>query len=168
MRRLAGALGLVVLCSSGAYVFVYLYRWEWNRALFAAALFIATEVALVGAAVLQRLADVRSELDELRARPVDPLVLSRLQEAAPARRDHFAWMAPRRGELGVFVPVLMGAGVALSAVAWAVERLAGATARPALERGLAARLSRLSLPEGGLVGESEHPLALLAGPHRPR
>ncbi len=166
MRRLGAALGLVVLCSSGFYVFVYLYRWEWNRALFAAALFIATEVALIGAVVVQRLAAMASLLDQLRHRPVDPLVLARLQETTPPRRDHFAWMAPRRDDLGVFVPVLMGAGVVLSAVAWAVERLAGATARPALERGLAARLSVLSLPEGGLVGEGDHPLALLAGPHQ--
>ena len=166
MRRLAAAIGLVVLGSSGFYVFVYLYRWEWNRAMFAAALFIATEVALIGAAVVRRLAAVAASLDELRHRPVDPLVLARLQETTPARREHFAWMAPRRHELGVFVPVLMGAGVVLSGLAWAVERLASSTARPALERGLAARLSTLSLPEGGLVGEAGHPLALLAGPHQ--
>lgn len=166
MRWLAGALGLVVLCSSGAYVFIYLYRWEWNRAMFAAALFIATEVALIAAVVLQRLHALATGIEELRRRPVDPLVLARIQESAPARRDHFAWMSPRRDEVSVFVPVLMGAGVVLSAVAWLVERLAGATARPVLERGLAAQLSGLKLPEGGLVGEADHPLVLLAGPHR--
>ena len=165
MRRLAAALGLVVLLSSGVYVFVYLYRWEWNRALFAAALFIATEMALLGTAVLGRLRTVMTGLEELRHRPVDPLVLARIQETAPARRDHFAWLSPEREELGVFVPVLMGAGVVLSGVAWLVERLAGASATPALERGLAGRLSKLSLPEGGLVGEGDHPLSLLAGPH---
>ena len=165
MRRLSFALGLAVLVSSGAYVFIYLYRWEWNRALFAAALFIAVEVALVGVAVLQRLKAVHADLEGLRRRPVDARVLARLQEAAPPRRDHFAWMAPKCDELGVFVPVLLGAGVVLSAAAWVVERLAGAAVQPSLERGLAGRLSKLSLPEDGLVGGTDHPLARLAGPH---
>ncbi|HEX2062880.1 MAG TPA: hypothetical protein VHE80_00500 [Acidimicrobiales bacterium] len=165
MRRLALALGLVVLASSGTYVFVYLYRWEWNRAMFAAALFIATEVAMLAVVVMRRLSALASGLEELRRRPVDPLVLARLQESAPAKRDHFAWMSPRRDDLSVFVPVLMGAGVVLSGLAWIVERLAGSTARSVFETGLAGKLSRLSLPEDGLVGEADHPLALLAGPH---
>ncbi len=51
----------------------------------------------------------------------------------------------------MFVPVLLGAGVVLSALAWVVERLARVTAGAALERGLAVRLAVLSLPPEPLV-----------------
>jgi hypothetical protein len=68
--------------------------------------------------------------------------------------------------MGVFVPVLMGMGVVASALAWVIERLARATARPALERRLAARLAPLSWPDGGLVRAAEEPLAILARPVR--
>jgi hypothetical protein len=148
-RRIGIALGLAVLCSSGAYVFVYLYRWEWNRALVAAALFIATEVALGLVAVLDRLRSLATDVDRL-CRP-DPRVLARIRESGPAPSNPFSWLTPDDGTVGVFVPVLMGAGVVLSGVAWMVERLAGATARPTLERALATRLSVLGLPPGGLL-----------------
>ena len=142
-RRIGLGLGIAVLCSSGAYVFVYLYRWEWNRALVAAAFFIAAEVALGLVAVIDRLRALSAA--------VDAKVLGRIQEAAPPRSNPFKWLTPEDGTVGVFVPVLMGAGVVLSGVAWMVERLAGATAKPTLERALAARLSALSLPKGGLL-----------------
>jgi Kef-type K+ transport system membrane component KefB len=54
-RRLGNLLGLIVLLCAGIYVFVYLYRWEWNRALFVAILFVATEVAIVANVLLQRM-----------------------------------------------------------------------------------------------------------------
>lgn len=142
-RRIGLALGFAVLLSSGAYVFVYLYRWEWNRALVAAAFFIAAEVALGFVTVLDKLRHLSAA--------VDPQVLGRLQETAPPPSKPFGWLAPEDGTVGVFVPVLMGAGVVLSGVAWLVERLAGATAKPTMERSLAARLSTLALPAGGLL-----------------
>ena len=49
--RKIGLLGaLATLVASGAYVFVYLYRWEWNRAQVSAAIFIAAEVGAGGLA----------------------------------------------------------------------------------------------------------------------
>jgi hypothetical protein len=141
-RRIGIALGLAVLCSSGAYVFVYLYRWEWNRALVAGVFFLSAEVALGFAAVLHRLHGMGP----------DPRVAARVRDARPEPRHPFAWLAPEGGQMSVFVPVLMGAGIVLSGIAWLVERLAGATAGPVLERGLARRLSRLALPEDGLLG----------------
>ena len=77
-------------------------------------------------------------------------VLRRLQQTAPAAPDRFAWLRPRNDQFGVFVPVLMGAGFLLSGIAWLVERLARATARPTLERRLAARLDTLMLPPNHL------------------
>ena len=158
--RIAGVLGLAVMASTALYFFVYLWRWEWNRALIAGMLFVATEVAVATVAVLNRLRRLAEQL----ASP-DPGVLARIRESAPPPRDQFAWLSPKSGQMGVFVPVLIGMGVIASALAWVVERLARATAGPVLERGLAARLSPLAWPAGGLVpGGDDDPLALLDHP----
>ena len=148
-RRFAVALGVVVLLASGTYVFVYLYRWEWNRALFAAALFIATEVALGLAWVMERLRQLTDAVDRLQR--ADPNTLSRVREARPPGRRHFAWLAPQADRFDVFVPILMGAGVVLSGLAWVVEKLARSTAGPTMERALAARLGALALPRDGFL-----------------
>jgi hypothetical protein len=130
------------------YLFVYLYRWEWNRAVFAGVIFIATEVAMASMAIIERLGNVSARLEqERRAAPA----LARLKETAPGPRDYFGWLKPRTGELGIFVPVLMGAGVVASGLAWVIERLARRTARPVLEQGLAVRLAGLAWPADGLL-----------------
>ena len=66
----------------------------------------------------------------------------------------------------MFIPVLLGAGAVLSALAWVVERLARATAGRAAEQGLATRLGALEPPTGGLLDGGADPLALLRGPGR--
>jgi hypothetical protein len=66
--------------------------------------------------------------------------------------------------MNVFVPVLMGAGVLLSGIAWVVERLARATVTPVAERGLAAQLDGLALPAHGFATAERAPLDLLRGP----
>ena len=160
--RIAMLLGTVVLLATGLYFFVYLWRWEWNRALIAGILFVATEVAVAAVTVLKRL----QRLDD-RLQSPDPAVLARIRESAPPPRDHFEWLSPKSGHMGVFVPVLIGMGVVASGLAWLVERLAHATARPALERGLASRLTALAWPAGGLVpaaGDNPDPLAVLDRP----
>ena len=158
--RIAKLLGGVIMATTALYFFVYLWRWEWNRALIAGVLFVATEVAMASATVLNRLQGLSEKL----ATP-DPAVLARIRESAPPPRDHFEWLSPKSGRMGVFVPVLIGMGVVASGLAWLVERLARATAGPVMERGLAARLGPLAWPAGGLVPEAEDdPLAVL---HRP-
>ena len=87
-------------------------------------------------------------------------VLRRLQEAPAPSRDHFAWLRPTGTGTSVFVPVLMGAGLVLSGLAWIVERVAKATAGSAMERGLATRLVAFSVPEEPLVEPDTDPLAL--------
>lgn len=161
-RRISGILGGAVLASTALYFFVYLWRWEWNRALIAGMLFIATEVAVAAGVVLNRLRGLENRLTA-----PDPAVLARIRETAPPPHDHFEWLSPKSGQLGVFVPVLIGMGVVASGLAWLVERLARATAGPALERGLAARLSPLAWPSGGLIpddGDDDDPLAMLDHP----
>ncbi len=158
--RIAAVLGVTVLVATGLYFFVYLWRWEWNRALIAGMLFVATEIAVATVVVLNRLHGLEGRLGA-----PDPAVLARIHESAPPPHDHFEWLSPRSNQLGVFVPVLIGMGVVASGLAWLVERLARATAGPAMERGLAARLGPLAWPAHGLVPQQEDDaLAILERP----
>lgn len=168
---------LVIVVSAAAcagYTFVYLYRWEWHRAIVAALFLVVTEVAITAAAILRRITALDQRLNAMtasrspaltaaappvEARVAAPVeVLHRLRESAPPPRPVFAWLAPDR--TGVFLPILLGAGVLASALAWVVEGLARATARPVLEQRLASRLGTLALPAGGLLG----PAPILAAP----
>ena len=172
--RIPYLVGSVVLLAAGVYFFVYLWRWEWNRAMVAGLLFVAAEIGLGIALVLDRIRRMEEALNSAaRSGAVGgapPEVLARIRESAPPPHDHFEWLTPREGQMGVFVPVLMGMGAVASFLAWAVERVARATARPTLERGLAARLVPLAWPEGGLMGQGQREGmavdGLLAGPGR--
>ncbi len=160
VRKIVWLAGIVALLSSGSYIFVYLYRWEWHRALIVAVIFVATEIALAAAVIIRRL----KKLDQGRRDDrVDPLVLERLQRGAP-RRDHFAWLEVRDGTQ-VFIPVLLGGGVLVSGIAWVIEKLGAKTARPVFERGLAARLSALAFPPDGLMADDEE-LLVEESPYR--
>ena len=169
-RVLRGVLGGLTLAASGAYTFVYLYRWEWNRALMSAAIFIAAEVAVMGSLLSSRLKVISHRLDTQAAPAASPgpspaavLRRERIHAAQPPARVGFAWLS-RPEHMNVFVPVLMGAGVVMSGLAWLVERLARATVSPMAERGLAARLDGLELPAHGFVTAEHQPLDLLRGP----
>jgi hypothetical protein len=161
-RRIAVLAALLVMVASGAYFFVYLYRWEWNRALVSAAIFIAAEIGLLGALLADRLARVQRRLDTRDvARPdVDDAVRRRLRENQPEPAKPFAWLTS--SHTNVFVPVLLGAGFILSGLAWLVDRVARATAGPAVEHNLASALTRLQPPAGGLLG------GVPRDPYRPR
>jgi len=148
--RLARALLLAVMVGAGGYLFVYLYRWEWNRATIAGIFLVAAEVTHATILVTERLAQLAVAPSGHGA--VDVGALGRLRETAPRPRQRFAWLAPTSGQTSVFVPVLMGAGVVLSGLAWIVERIAQHTARPHLERRLAGRLDALAIDTvSGLV-----------------
>jgi hypothetical protein len=150
-RRIGLAALLIVLVAAGWYVFVYLHRWEWNRALVSGIIFLAAEVALLGALVLDRLEKLGRRLARLDHGPHGERVLLRLREHAPSPARPFAWMEPR--QTNVFVPVLLGAGVVLSALAWVVDKVARLTAVPTMERGLARELATLQPAPDGLLGE---------------
>lgn len=147
-RRLGSLVTAAVLAASGTYLLVYLYRWEWNRALVAGIFFVAAEIALIGTALLRRLRAIEARLDARDG--ASPSRLERLQETEPEPRKPFEWLDPTN--MSVFVPVLLGAGVILSVLAHGIERLAAATATPMKQRALAARLDALALPAGGLLG----------------
>ena len=165
-RRLGLAIAIVTALGSGAYVFIYLYRWEWNRALIAGMIFIAAELALFGAALLDRMNRLGHRMDDLERGVVERDMLARIQESAPAPRRHFAWLTDT-DKASVFVPVLMGAGVVISALAWAVEKIARSTGRPVLEQRLATRLAPIALSEPGaatvVVPAPQRPIGRILG-----
>jgi hypothetical protein len=81
----------------------------------------------------------------------DRAILARIQEAAPEPPAPFGWLARSANDTSVFVPLMLGAGIVFSALAWAVERVARVTTRPAAEQSLARRLDSLAVPAGGLL-----------------
>ena len=147
-RRLGLLVTLVVLVASGTYLLVYLYRWEWNRALVAGIIFVAAEIAVIGSALLRRLRALEARLDDQHRST--PAPIDRIRESAPPPTSRFEWLDPTR--MNVFVPVLLGAGVILSVVAHGVERLAAATTGASREHRLAGSLDAIALPAGGLLG----------------
>jgi hypothetical protein len=163
--RLLGKLAaFVTLAASGAYVFVYLYRWEWNRAQMSAAIFIAAEVGLIGWLLADRMRRLERRFDHATL-GAEQRRLQILRATAPAPHTNFKWLV-RPEQTNVFIPVLLGAGAVLSGLAWIVERVAKATAGRAAEHGLARQLGELDLPSGGLLDGGLDPLALLRGPRR--
>lgn len=104
---------LVVLAASGIYVLLYLWRWEWERAQIAGVFFLAALIVLCTQLVLRRIAELSTRGPVAAPDPVTNPV-------APPRP--FAWTEPDQSTY-IFLPVLLGFGVALAALAAVVERL---------------------------------------------
>lgn len=165
-RGLGMLLALGSLIATGTYVFVYLYRWEWNRAILTATLFIAAEIALVAMVLIKRVRAIERRLGDTgqdRSRAERERTARIVHAAEPVSQVQFAWLA-RPDRLSVFVPVLLAGGVLLTGVAWLVERVARLTAGPSAERRILAGLDRLRLPEDGFLTPAPDRLQLLRGP----
>jgi hypothetical protein len=179
-RLAAGALSIVVLAASGVYLVLYLYRWEWNRAQISGIFFIAALTTVSTGLVLRTIHRLDARIDRLERRtPGTGMVpdagaepganaetLAILQAANRGRpTQRFAWLVrPPRGPT-VFVPVLLGAGVILSFVAYVIEHLAGWLAGPAADRTSALLLAQ-DLPLGGRLDRPAAPPPDGAGPRR--
>ena len=85
-RRIAYLAAVVTIAASGYYFFVYLTRWEWNRALTSGVILLAAEIGLVGALVLDRIGRLRTSIASSATgrRDPRPQVLARIRESAPA------------------------------------------------------------------------------------
>ena len=156
MKKAAWSVGVMAVVGCGGYVFVYLYRWEWNRALMMAAFFIAAEVALATALVLRALGDLRRT--QRSAPDQRAAVAASLRDAAP-RRDHFAWLGVRGDRTSVFITMFVGGGILLSGLAWALDRLASQTAGRRMEGQLADQLTSIAFPSEGFVADPTEVLA---------
>ena len=115
-----------MLLSSGAYLMIYLYRWEWNRAIISGIFFLGAEIALASSMILVRLRRLDERLNQAAEPPQQPQPQPEASDGQATEEKPFAWLDPSGGGFGVFVPVLMGAGFILSAVAFVIEKLAGA------------------------------------------
>jgi len=149
VARLVGvALATAVLMVSGPYVLVYLARWEWNRAIVSALVFLSMLVILSTALILQRFRALDVRLDAIE-RIGSAEVRTTLREANDdAASRHFEWLERPPDSTAVFVPVLLGTGVVLSMVAYVIERVAGLVAGATLDRRTAAVLP-MDLPLSG-------------------
>lgn len=165
MKKIAWFMLVAVTLAAGVYVFRHLIRWEWHRAMFAGMAMLAGELALVGAIVVRavRRAVEQSPPDTA----VDARVLARLESTRPPSDRVFAWLKPDDGQLHVFVSILLGGGVLVSAAAWVIDKMAKATGSGGLERALARRLGALQLPKGGFVVDDAMLLAAGRDVHKP-
>jgi hypothetical protein len=139
----------VVLTVSGLYVFVYLYRWQWNRALISGVFFLASEMGLATLTILRRLRALEERVADQAAEndtAPSPEVANGPRPVANGRGPRLPWLDVGSAPMAVFVPVLMGVGVVLSALAYVVDRTAAATTGRR-----AAPVGPLTLPPGGLV-----------------
>ncbi|MFJ2885851.1 hypothetical protein ACIO53_07420 [Streptomyces sp. NPDC087305] len=156
MRRIAYVFGSLAAAGSGTYLVVYLYRWQWQRAILCGILLLVVEVMLLGIVLLARLTRIEERVKESDARQRELTsrqddVLARLRQTSGEQEGaRFRWLEDTADRTYVFVPVLMVTGVLLSGLAWVVQRVAAATGRPA-ERRLAGRLAVLGAPEQGVV-----------------
>ncbi len=164
MKKLPWLVGIAAVIGCAGYVFVYLYRWEWHRALVMGIFLVAAEIPVATALVLRRVGSASHAGNAGHAsngaRPPgpDPAVLARIQAAAP-RRAHFAWLDPRTGRTNVFITMFVGGGILISGLAWAIDRLASRTGGRRLEGDLAGRLGTIAFPAEGLIADDTELLA---------
>jgi hypothetical protein len=151
--RVARSTGLtlatVILAVSGIYVVVDLARWEWNRAVISALVMIAALVVLVAMVLSRQLHRIEQRLEALeRSRHDDAQTLTTVRETnGRSAIRHFRWLERPTDRVGVFIPVLLGAGVLVSLLAYLLERVAGVLAAATLDPRTARHLST-DLPLG--------------------
>jgi hypothetical protein len=138
---------LATIVVAGAHFIYYLANWEWSRASIAG-LALASALVIAGTfLVMGRLRRLERRLEEvllaLQAAPAGAGVASLTETPTPdiEPRPDFPWLAAPTAthalgvallalvawqppEQGVFIPVFLAAGIAISAVAGGVERLA--------------------------------------------
>ncbi|WNZ12428.1 hypothetical protein [Streptomyces sp. 11x1] len=146
MRRLAYLFGGAAVVGASVYFVVYLYRWQWQRAILSGVLLLIVGVLLLGLVLLGRLARIEERIRESDRRQQDALARLR-QTHSGERGDRFRWLDDPASRTYVFVPVLLITGVVLSGIAWLVQRIASVAARPTAERHLAGQLAVLTAPD---------------------
>lgn len=161
MKMVAWGAAVVTLFMSGVYTVVSLARWEWSRAVFFAIVFVAAEVLIGVAMVMARLAKVESDVSALR-RPA-PVTVEALRSTR-GDQQRFAWMRVDPVDVtrtNVFVTLLVGGGVLLSAGAWLIDKIATRTVDPRREALLGRQLDDIAYRPGLVVDE----VNVLARPH---
>jgi hypothetical protein len=154
VKSVAWLVATLTLVAAGVYTVVSLARWEWNRALFFALVFVAAEVGLAAALVLHRLARVESLVIDATAR--DGGARQALRDTR-GEQVRFAWLRVDPtdvvGRTSVFITLLVGGGVILSGGAWLIDKLAANTVDPRFEQRLGRELDAIAYRPGLLVDE---------------
>ena len=145
MKVIAWLAAIGTLITAAIYMVVSLNRWEWNRALFFAVIVVIAEIGLGIALVLRRL----SRLEDLWK--ADQSIAKVLRDTRPPSPDRFAWLRKSTTQTNVFITFLVGGGVVVAGIAWIVDRVAGVTSTPVAEHRLAAQLTSIRYPTGGLL-----------------
>ena len=112
LRFVTRVLAFVALAGSATYVIVYLWRWEWNRALITGVLFLATLIVVATWAILSSLHRLGERLDRIedQGRSTSQVANTLRRASAGHATRHFDWLREPPDRLGVFVPILLGAG----------------------------------------------------------
>jgi hypothetical protein len=155
VKAIAWLTATATLVAAAAYTVVSLARWEWNRALFFAIVFVAAEVGLGLALVLRRLGRVEALVTDIPA--PDPGVRRALRDTRSGEQERFAWLRVDPtdvvGRTHVFITLLVGGGVILSGGAWLLDKLATKTVDPRREQRLGRELDAIAYRPGLLVDE---------------
>ncbi|MFE1443918.1 hypothetical protein [Streptomyces sp. NPDC058739] len=154
MKRLMFAFAGLAAAGAAVYFVVYLYRWQWQRAVLCGVLLLVVEVLLLGLMLMGRLARIEERVRDTDRRQREAVdrqedVIARLRQGTREQEEaggRFRWLDEPAERTYVFVPVLMVTGVLLSGIAWLVQRIATRAARPA-ERRAAGRLAVLAAPD---------------------
>ncbi|HEV7722907.1 MAG TPA: hypothetical protein VGO60_16570 [Iamia sp.] len=154
MKAVAWLVGAATLVAAAAYTVVSLARWEWNRALFFAIVFVIAEVGLAVALVLHRLGRIEALVTDLP--PPDSGARRALRDTRD-EQERFAWLRVDPtdvvGRTSVFITLLVGGGVLLSGGAWLIDKLASSTVDPRREQRLGRELDAIAYRPGLLVDE---------------
>lgn len=145
-RLVYAGLGLMVVFTAG-YLVVYTARWEWQRSLMAGELLLVTLLVLLGVVMTDRFNRLERRLTELTETTSEPPKTAVRPYGAPgAEAPAFRWLQQDTNTYGVFIPVLLGAGIVVSGLAALVERIAAK-----MGGGSARRLSPVAMPSGGVL-----------------
>jgi len=173
------ALAAVIVVAGGHFIY-YLYRWEWGRAGIAGSGFTAALILGSTFLFLNRIQRIERRLDQIVLAQQATAQQSTASTAAPAGppgiepRPDFPWLTTTRPQLvgvlalvvydpprpSVFIPVFLAAGLAISAAAGVVERIAAlryraraAGAPPTVREVIAARPRRslVAFPAVGII-----------------
>lgn len=155
MKLVAWVSVALTVLVAGVYTVVSLVRWQWNRALFFGVVFVAAELLLCTAVVLARLARLQRDVDATRATRE-----ATARDALRATRhdqQRFAWLRVDPHEsftrMNVFVTLVVGGGVLLSAGAWLIDRVASRTVDPQREARLSQQLASIAYEPGLVVDD---------------
>ncbi|MBX3284975.1 MAG: hypothetical protein KF703_06495 [Actinobacteria bacterium] len=155
MKAVAWVAVALTTLVAGVYTVVSLARWQWNRALFFALVFVAAELLVCTGVVLVRLGRLQQEVDAGRSSR-DASALHALRATRHEQR-RFAWLRVDPHDsftrMNVFITLVVGGGVLLSAGAWLVDKVASNTVDPKREARLSQQLAAIAYEPGLVVDD---------------